>query len=303
MDTLINVFREPISNIIFLIAVVSLYTLVFLIIEAFVPSAKSWLESLFIILLVLTIGELVIEAFRIMREFAEILSAFFLALIPVLTSAMIVLQSILAFVAWSPLVLFLLQMLMHITNKVMIPALLAALLFDFCSRFVQGISFKKLADLLRMTSMSLIAASSLALSLILTISGVAFFAVDSSVTTPLKKVVEQAIPLVGSIVVQGFSMFQKFQGTATTITGFTMISAFSVASFYPAGTLLLYAFSCKLLAAITEPFTSSNVSGLIDDIGNTLFVLCAIAILLAITFIFIWLLLFVIMQLGVGKNL
>lgn len=77
MDTLINVFREPISNIIFLIAVVSLYTLVFLIIEAFVPSAKSWLESLFIILLVLTIGELVIEAFRIMREFAEILSAFF----------------------------------------------------------------------------------------------------------------------------------------------------------------------------------------------------------------------------------
>lgn len=303
MDILFQFFTEPLAKIMSFTVLIVMYVILFLVLEAFVPSANKWFQTIFILLLAFTLGEIIIEAFRIMQELTQLLTVFFLTLIPVLTSAMVVLQSILAFVAWSPLVLFFLQLLMFLMNKIVLPFLLSALLFDFSSRFLPSISFKKFADLLRMTAMSLIAASSLGLSLILTISGVAFITVDATVASPLKKVVEQAIPLVGSIVVQGFSMFQKVQGTTTTLAGLTAMSVFAAASFYPAGTLLLYAFSCKFLAAITEPFTNTNASGLIDDIANSLFVLCAIAILLALTFIFIWLLLFVIIQLGVGKNL
>lgn len=58
----------------------------------------------------------------------------------------------------------------------------------------------------------------------------------------------------------------------------------------------------KLLAAVIEPFTGSTISGLLDDVGKSLLLLCAVAILLGIAFVFIWLILIVIMQLGVGKS-
>ncbi|MEO4052431.1 stage III sporulation protein AE [Solibacillus sp. CAU 1738] len=302
MEIIFAIFRDPIANVLFIFTVIMAYVFIFLLLEAFVPTFKDWLDPLFILLLTLTLSKIIFDSFQLMKQLAEVFSAFFLALIPVLTSVMIVLQSVLAFVAWSPIVLFLMQLLMHLSSNVLIPALFTSLVFDFCTRFLPNISFKKLADLIRMMSMAMIAASSLAISMVLTFSGVAFFTVDAVVSSPLKKMVEQTIPFVGSIVVQGFSLFQKFQGTATTITGFTTITAFWAAAFYPAGTLLVYAFSCKFLGAITEPFTSGNVSGFIDDIGNTLFVLCAVAIIIGFTFVFIWLLLFMIVQLGVGKS-
>lgn len=302
METIFAIFQEPIANVLFIFTGIITYVLLFLLIEAFAPNFKQWLDPLFIILLAITLSKIIFDSFQLMSQLAEVFSAFFLALIPVLTSAMLILQSILSFVAWSPIVLFLMQLLMHLSSKVIIPALFASLIFDFCTRFLPSISFKKLADLLRMTSMAMIAASSLALTMVLTFSGVAFFTVDAVVTSPLKKMVEQTIPFVGSIIVQGFSLLQKFQGSATTIAGFSTITAFGAAAFYPAGTLLVYAFSCKLLGAITEPFTSGTVSGFIDDVGNTLFILCAVAIIIGFTFVFIWLLLFMIVQLGVGKS-
>lgn len=74
------------------------------------------------------------------------------------------------------------------------------------------------------------------------------------------------------------------------------------ASFYPAGRLLIHALTFKFVAAIVEPFTGSTISGLLDDVGKSLLLLCAVAILLGIAFVFIWLILMIIMQLGVGKS-
>ena len=111
------------------------------------------------------------------------------------------------------------------------------------------------------------------------------------------------MPIIGSLLVEGMSMLKNFQSTATTVTGFTTITALVLMSFYPAASLLIKAFTFKLAGAIAEPFVDGRISQLLDDIGKTLFILCAIGLVLAIGFIVIWLLLFFIVQIGTGKSL
>ncbi|WP_346234467.1 stage III sporulation protein AE [Lysinibacillus telephonicus] len=302
MDNLLNIFLDPLKIAGQSIILIFTYTVIFLIIEAFVPQFKKWIDTLFVVVLVLTLGQTVMEAFSTMGQLVNIASDFFLAVTPILTSILVVLNSVFSFIAWSPIILFIFEMLMLLCKKILIPAVTVALILDFCTRFIQDISFSKASDLIRGTVMTLITASLLAMVTVLSFTGVAFFTIDQAIASPVKKVIEQTIPIVGSLIVEGFSIFHKYQSTATTIAGFSAMTAFWIAAFYPAGKLLIHALTFKFLAAVVEPFTGGTVSSLLDDVGKSLLLLCAVAILLGIAFVFIWLILMVIMQLGVGKS-
>ncbi|MEK9198644.1 stage III sporulation protein AE [Ureibacillus sp. 179-F W5.1 NHS] len=302
MNEILNVFTDPLKLAGQSIILVLIYTVLFLLIEAFVPKFKKWGDTLFIIVLVLTLGQTVMDAFSTMGQIVNVASDFFLAITPILTSILVVLNAVFSFIAWSPVVLFIFEMLMLLCKKILIPAITVALILDFCSRFIQDISFSKASDLIRGTVMTLITASLLGMVTVLSFTGVAFFTIDQAIASPVKKVIEQTIPIVGSLIVEGFSIFHKYQSTATTVVGLGAMTAFWIAAFYPAGKLLIHAMTFKLLAAVIEPFTGSTISGLLDDVGKSLLLLCAVAILLGIAFVFIWLILIVIMQLGVGKS-
>ncbi|RUL56938.1 MULTISPECIES: stage III sporulation protein AE [Lysinibacillus] len=302
MNEILNIFIDPLKLAGQSIILIMTYTIVFLILEAFVPAFKKWGDTLFVIVLVLTLGQTVMDAFSLMSQLVNIASDFFLAVTPILTSLLVVLNAVFSFIAWSPIVLFIFEMLMLLCKKILIPAVTVALVLDFCTRFIQDLSFSKASDLIRGTVMTLITASLLGMVTVLSFTGVAFFTIDQAIASPVKKVIEQTIPIVGSLIVEGFSIFHKYQSTATTIAGFSAMTAFWVAAFFPAGKLLIHALTFKFLAAIVEPFTGGTVSGLLDDVGKSLLLLCAVAILLGIAFVFIWLILMVIMQLGVGKS-
>lgn len=278
------------------------YAIIFLIIEAFIPKFKDWANTLFIIVLVLTLGQTVVDSFSLIATIAKIAKDFFLGLTPILMSILTILNAVFSFIAWSPIVTAIFQVLIFLCSKILIPAICIALILDFCTRFLPEMSFSKASDLIRTTVMTLITATVIAMLTILSFTGVAFFTVDKAIATPVKKVIEQTIPIVGSLVVEGFSIFQKYNSTATTLAGFSAMTAFWIAAFYPAGKLLIHAMTFKIIAAIIEPFTSGSVNGLVDDVGKSIFVLCAVAILLGIAFVVIWLILMVILQLGVGKS-
>lgn len=302
MNEILNIFLDPLKIAGQSIILIMTYTVIFLIIEAFSPKFKKWADVLFIVVLILTLGQTVMDAFSLMGQLAGIFSDFFLALYPILTSLLVIMNAVFSFIAWSPILFFIIESLILLCKKVLIPAITVSLILDFCTRFIQEMSFSKASDLIRGTVMTLITASLLAMMTVLSFTGVAFFTIDKTIATPAKKVIEQTIPIVGSLIVEGFSIFHKYQSTATTVAGFSAMTAFWVAAFFPAGKLLIHAMTFKFLAAIVEPFTSSTVSGLLDDVGKSLLVLCAVAVLLGIAFVFIWLLLMVIMQLGVGKS-
>lgn len=296
-------FMKPLTESATLLATLLLLFLLILIIEGISKHSRQFLSTLFIFLILIIVGQQVFDAFVLMKELASIFSAFFLAFIPLVSTVLAIMQSLISLVAWSPAIIFVLQLLVYCCDKLLIPSLFTALIFDICSRLYPQVTFLKVAELIRKTVFSIIAASILLLSSILTFSSVAFFSIQDTLANPLKKVIEQNVPIIGSLLVEGMSLLKKFQSTATTITGFTTITALLILSFYPAVTLLIKAFTFKLAGAIAEPFVNGRISSLLDDIGNTLFMLCAIALLLAIGFIVIWLILFFIVQIGTGRSL
>ena len=298
-----TVLIKPLTESATLLMTLLLLFLMILIIEGMSKQSRQFLSTLFIFLILIIVGQQVFDAFVLMKELASIFSAFFLAFIPLVSTILAIMQSLISLVAWSPAVIFVLQLLIYCCDKLLIPSLFTALIFDICSRLYPQVTFLKVAELIRKTVFSIIAASILLLSSILTFSSVAFFSIQDTLANPLKKVIEQNVPIIGSLLVEGMSLLKKFQSTATTITGFTTITALLILSFYPAVTLLIKAFTFKLAGAIAEPFVNSRVSSVLDDIGNTLFMLCAIALLLAIGFIVIWLILFFIVQIGTGRSL
>ncbi|MGM9945769.1 MAG: stage III sporulation protein AE [Lysinibacillus sp.] len=298
-----TVLIKPLTESAALLTTLLLLFLMILIIEGMSKQYRQFLSTLFIFLILIIVGQQVFDAFVLMKELASIFSAFFLAFIPLVSTVLAIMQSLISLVAWSPAVIFVLQLLVYICDKLLIPSLFTALIFDICSRLYPQVTFLKVAELIRKTVFSIIAASILLLSSILTFSSVAFFSIQDTLANPLKKVIEQNVPIIGSLLVEGMSLLKKFQSTATTVTGFTAITTLLILSFYPAVTLLIKAFTFKLAGAIAEPFVNSRISSVLDDIGNTLFMLCAIALLLAIGFIVIWLILFFIVQIGTGRSL
>ena len=297
-----SIFAAPISSALLALVVASLYVLLYLIMQAIVPAEQKRIELIFVLLLIATFAERIVEAFGVMEQLLTILQAFFLALLPILSTMLVAVQAVFSLVAWNPIVLVVMELLLFICTKLLLPALLTALVLDACTRILPEVSFSKAAELLRTSVLSTIIASVLALTTILSFSGMAFFQLNDAIKSPIKKLIEQNIPLVGGLIVEGFSLFQKSQSTSSTLIGLTFLSSVWVASFYPAITLLIHALTFKMLGAITEPFTNSRISGLFDDIGKTLLVLCAVAFLLGFALVFIVLLCIIMIQLGVGKS-
>lgn len=302
MTQLTNIFAAPLSSALFAILLATLYVLLLLILQGLLPTEHKLLEQLFILLFIGTFAQRIVDAFIVMGQLITILQAFFAALMPILSTMLIAVQAVFSLLAWNPIVLVIMQLLLFLCSKVLMPALLVALFLDGCTRILPSISFSKTSDLLRGSVLSMVMASVIALSAVLSFSGIAFFQLNEAIKSPIKKLIEQNIPLIGGLVVEGFSMFNKYQSTATTVLGLTFLSGVWAAAFYPAGTLLIHALTFKFLGALTEPFTNGRISGLFDDVGKTLLVLCAIAFLLGFAIVFVVLICVIIIQLGVGKN-
>lgn len=302
MDILYSMFSEPIQSIVSSIVIVAIYLLLYLLLIAVLPKETSLIEQLFVFVFIVTFAHQVVEAFVILFEIIRVLQSFFIALIPVLSLMLLAVQSVFSIIAWNPIVILIIQVLLYISTKLLIPTLIIAMLLDLSTKIFPAISFSKAADLLRTSVLSLIIASVVGLTSILTFSGAAFIQLNDAVKSPIKKLIEQNIPLVGGLVVEGLSFFQKSQTTVSTFVGITFLMLVFGAAFYPAIVLLLHAILFKVIGAIVEPFTNARISGLFDDVGKTLFVLCAIGGLLGFTIVFIVLLCIIMLQLSMGGS-
>lgn len=300
MDFFTSLFAQPLNSLVTSLVYAALYIALYLMLLALVPKQTRVIEQLFIVLFIVTFSEKVIAAFQVMNQLIQVLQSFFIAMLPILSTMLLTVQSVFTFIAWNPIILFLTQFLLFICTKWLIPALLIALLLDICSKIYPPISFSKAAELLRSTTLSIVVAAVLAFTSIVTFSGAAFFQLNEAVKSPIKKLIEQNIPLIGNLIVEGFSMFQKTQTAVSSLVGLGFLTIVWGAAFYPAIVLLLHALLFKVIGAMIEPFSNTRISGLFDDVGKTLFVLCAVAILLGFTIVFSVLLCMILIQLTIG---
>lgn len=297
-----SIFLAPLRASFLLMVIVCFYIGLYLLLLAMLPEEEPLLEQIFLLLLIITMAGQVLDAFVVMRELLVLFQQFFLLLMPILSMMLLSVQAVFTLIAWNPILLVFIQFLLFISHKVVLPALVCSIVLDCCTRLLPAMSFAKASDLIRQSVLSVMVASIFTLTAALSFTGAAFFQLNEAVKSPIKKLIEQNIPLIGSLVVEGFSLFQKSQSAVFSFAGFAFLVVVWSVAFYPAITLLLHALTFKLLGAITEPLTNGRISGLFDDIGKTLFVLCALAFLLGFVIIFIVILCVVILQFGAGKR-
>lgn len=300
MTLFLSMFSSPLSSLLTSILYAALYIGFYLLLLALLPHQTALIEQIFVFMFIVLFAEKVVDAFVVLYELINVLQQFFIAMLPIVSTLLLAVQTIFAVIAWNPIIIFIVQALLFMSTKIFIPTLVVAMFLDVCSKIYPAISFSKAAELLRTSVLSVILASVLMLTSILSFSGVAFFQLNDAVKSPIKKLIEQNIPLIGGLIVEGLSFFQKTQTTVSTFVGLGFLSIVFSAAFYPAIVLLLHALLFKVLGALVEPFTNSRLSSLFDDVGKTLFVLCAVALLLGFSIVFIVLLCVVLTQFSLG---
>ena len=242
-------------------------------------------KDTFFLIVLATIGPVVVKSFTLIDEIAQGLAHLFTAFYPILTSSFyypVVLQRLLPGSLFTVFV----QVLTIISSKWLIPGVLLAIVFDVCSVIVKEISFTRIAELIRFTIMSIVSASVICYVLLMTASGVAAFSVNAAVAEPVKKLIEENIPVVGSFIVDSFSIFQHMTQFTSSLTSISAFIAVITVSFIPTMQLVVSAYSLKMLAAILEPIAFDDICRLLDQVSKSLFTLCAVSFLIAFSFMF-----------------
>ncbi len=276
------------------------YVIIILIINMLLPEFEKGTRILFFLIVLATIGPVVVKSFTLIDEIAQGLAHLFTAFYPILTSSFMLSSSITAIASWQPFLLFFVQVLTIISSKWLIPGVLLAIVFDGCSVIVKEISFTRIADLIRFTIMSIVSASVICYVLLMTAGGVAAFSVNAAVAEPVKKLIEENIPVVGSFIVDSFSMFQHMTQFTSSLTSISAFIAVITVSFIPTVQLVVSAYSLKMLAAILEPIAFDDICRLLDQISKSLFTLCAVSFLIAFSFMFSCFFLIVFVQVMAG---
>lgn len=264
------------------------------------PEFEKGTRILFFLIVLATIGPVVVKSFTLIDEIAQGLAHLFTAFYPILTSSFMLSSSITAIASWQPFLLFFVQVLTIVSSKWLIPGVLLAIVFDVCSVIVKEISFTRIADLIRFTIMSIVSASVICYVLLMTAGGVAAFSVNAAVAEPVKKLIEENIPVVGSFIVDSFSMFQHMTQFTSSLTSISAFIAVITVSFIPTVQLVVSAYSLKMLAAILEPIAFDDICRLLDQISKSLFTLCAVSFLIAFSFMFSCFFLIVFVQVMAG---
>ena len=302
METFLQLFATPLQSISHLLLMSMVYIGLYLLFVEIVPNEAALIEQLFVLLFIVSFAQPVIEAFVVLYELISLLQHFFVAVIPILSLMLLTMQSVFTLLAWNPIVILIIQFLLFVATKLLIPSLILALLLDVATKIFPAISFAKASELIRSSILSFIIASVVALTSILTFSGAALIQINDAVKSPIKKLIEQNIPLIGNLIVEGLSFFQKSQSLVSTFIGVSFLAVVFSAAFAPAAILLVHALTFKFIGAVIEPFTNARISSLFDDVGKTLFVACAISGLLGFAIVFIVLLCIFFTQMSIGGS-
>ncbi len=263
---------------------------------------KEWTRFFFLLVVIMVTIKPVFSAFEQMQEITDQLMNIYVVLSPLLSSSLLLGSGLFSLLAISPVFLMFLQTILVLVSKFLIPALISTFVFDFITRMLPELSFAKMADFLRMSVLSIVSVSVVIYAMLLAANGVIIGTFSGDISEPVKRLISQNIPIIGSLVTESLNTFKKYSSAAlvTTSTGL-LVSVWSV-TILPTLNILILGFSYRFLAAVLEPFTDSKVNGLIEDISRTLFVLCAVSFLIAFAYFFTIMMVVLMIQMQLSKG-
>lgn len=249
---------------------------VFYVICTMVLEQTALLDNLFFFLVLFIILPDLLRIFEVVAQTVSTLTSTLYSFIPVISSILFLLQGIIAIFAWNPFILIIVQLILFLTDHIFISAIVIALFLDIWTRGIPSIPLSKMAQFIRSFLLISIGVLMMVLTAVMTISGTLILTLNQSISSPLKRILEQSIPIVGSIIVQALSVMKKTQIVSSSAVGAGAILTFVAVMGTPLFFLLIKAILYRILSVISEPLMPSTITNLIEDISKNLLVLCGV---------------------------
>ncbi|WP_213422981.1 stage III sporulation protein AE [Bhargavaea massiliensis] len=246
-----------------------------------VPQFREWTRLFLLVSAGAAAMGPAIDAVRMMDGLVGKMTGLFLGIYPVLAAGMAAAGGALSLINWNPAVFLFVQGAVVIGGKWMVPLLIVSFILDYLSRLVPEIPFTRISEMIRVTLLGAISVIIACYSLFITATGAMAWSSGSAAAEPIKALLRQHVPLVGSFITDTMGVVGKYSSGLAPIAGSYLIVALLVTSLTPVAYVLLTAFLYKWIAALCEPFAHEDLAGLFDDIGKTLFVLCGIMLIVA----------------------
>ena len=268
------------------IVAIIITTFLALMVDFLFPSFARWTRIILFFVIITVALKPAFEHLAFIREIANSISMMFIGVYPILTASMIAAGGAFSLLNFQPAMLLFANGAIVLTDRFLIPLITAALIFDIASRLLPEVPFTKMAELIRTTLLGVVSALVATYSLFITTGGTLTWALSGLTSEPVKELIRQNVPLVGSLMTDSMSTIGKYSSGVSIVAGGWLISTIWTVALVPSLNTLITAFLYRWTAAIIEPFAHEDITGIIDDIGKTLFVLCAVFILISFAFIY-----------------
>jgi len=238
------------------------------------PNAKKLSEFLYFLLVVYMMIRYFSGILTTIQTIREVLNPLWSAIVPFLLVVSQLFVSVLfplapfAAVAYS---LFSLQFL----ESIIYPLLLFTTSITLLNRLDSESSFTRLTELARNLLIFLLFLLFTLFTAIITASGGLSWLLMDQLKPSLVSVVQNSIPLVGSLFTEGLSTVKGLASLSALTLGTTASITIGGMVAIPLGKLLLDAFVLRASGAILVIIGSERVGALLDDLGKLLFIMCA----------------------------
>jgi len=266
--------------------IIIIATFMALLVDFLFPTFAKWTRMILIFIVVTVVLQPAFEHLTLIRDIANSISMMFISIYPILTASMVAAGGAFSMLNFQPAMLLFANGAIVLTEKVLIPLLTAALILDLVSRILPAVPFTKMADLIRTTLLGTVSAVVAAYSIFITVGGTMSWALTGLASEPIKELIRQNVPLIGSFMTESMGTIGRYSSGASVFAGGWLISAIWTVALIPSFKTLITAFFYRWTAALIEPFANEDITGILDDIGRTLFVLCAVSFLIAFAFIY-----------------
>lgn len=257
-----------------------------LMVDFLFPSFEKWTRIMLFFIVITVALKPAFEHFILIRDIAYSVAMMFIGVYPMLTASMVAAGGAFSLLNFQPAMLLFANGAVVLAEKLLIPMLATAVILDIASRLLPEISYTRLAELIRTTLLGAISAVVAAYSIFITVGGTMSWALAGLTSEPMKELIQQNIPLIGSFMTDSIGSIGRYSSGVSVFVGGWLISGVWTIALVPSMKTLVTALFYRWLAALIEPFTNKDITGLLDDIGKTLFVLCAISFLIAFAFIY-----------------
>lgn len=266
--------------------IVIIATFMALLVDFLFPSFTKWTRMMMIFIVIAVVLQPAFEHLVLIRDIAHSISMMFIGVYPILTATMIAAGGAFSMLNFQPAMLLFANGAVVLAESVLIPLLTAAIILDLVTRILPAVPFSKMADLIRTTLLGSVSAVVAAYSIFITVGGTMSWALSGFASEPIKELIRQNVPLIGSFMTDSMGAMGRYSSGVSVFAGGWFITTIWTVALIPSIKTLVTAFFYRWTAALIEPFANEDITGILDDIGKTLFVLCAVSFLIAFAFIY-----------------